>query len=57
MESQYNHKRISIKRIKQVLVASLAKLGFREDAETVMQLIYEDPLAEKDYTIFAHDFT
>ncbi len=48
---------LGIKRIKQVLVASLAKLGFREDAETVMQLIYEDPLAEKDYTIFTHDFT
>ncbi|MDD6420499.1 MAG: hypothetical protein PUF91_03735 [Lactobacillus delbrueckii] len=48
---------LGIKRMKQVLAASLAKLGLKKDAETVMQLISQDPLGEKDYTIFAHDFT
>ncbi|MFB5978990.1 hypothetical protein [Lactobacillus delbrueckii] len=48
---------LGIKRMKQILAASLAKLGLKKEAETVMQLISQDPLGEKDYTIFAHDFT
>ena len=48
---------LGIKRMKQILAASLAKLGLKKEAETVIQLISQDPLGEKDYTIFAHDFT
>ncbi len=48
---------LGIKRMKQILAASLAKLSLKKEAETVMQLISQDPLGEKDYTIFAHDFT